>query len=521
MTLSFTAQTRLHVLAKDVAFLKAYAGYMSMVERRLFARMFKGEKLSQIKKSFLPQYQITARQFNGIRVSVEGKIKSRKECQVNQRDQLKESISSKKKWLKSKGKQLPKMPCPQKRQKLAFSIHHKKRKLHQQEIRLDTLVEEIKNGVVKICFGTKKLFKKQFNLVENEYNTFADWKKDWLASRSNSLFFIGSKDETAGNQTCSLIDNRLRIRVPNKLTHQYGKYYLLPVSYSFGQAEVDAALLNKQALTHRFLLKECAVYLYTTVDIPESPIKTAPARQNGVLGIDFNANNIAICNVDRYGNFLASKTIPAHVANKSTAKTKAIYGDIVKDIVLEAKQQGKPIACEALDFKKKKRSIKEEPKRYARMLSSLAYSMFFAFLFRKAAKEGVKILPVNPAYTSLIGKAKFMGRYGMSSHESAAMAIARRAQNYSEKVPARNACTPLVKMAHQHVWKLWSFISKDKVIRKNSHQLFYSWQSLQDTTGFIQQRFLSYGEILQRACGAKVKILGARRDSCSLADIRF
>ncbi len=108
-------------------------------------------------------------------------------------------------------------------------------------------------------------------------------------------------------------------------------------------------------------------------------------------------------------------------------------------------------------------------------------------------------------FTSIIGKAKFMGRYGITPHESAAMAIARRAQRYKEKVPAHNACEPLAKMAHQHVWKSWSLICKDKVIKKKGHHIFYNWRSLQDATGFILQKYKSYGEILvSKTCGTKV-----------------
>jgi len=98
-----------------------------------------------------------------------------------------------------------------------------------------------------------------------------------------------------------------------------------------------------------------------------------------------------------------------------------------------------------------------------------------------------------------------MGRYGITPHESAAMAIARRAQRYKEKVPAHNACEPLAKMAHQHVWKSWSLICKDKVIKKKGHHIFYNWRSLQDATGFILQKYKSYGEILvSKTCGTKV-----------------
>ena len=57
-------------------------------------------------------------------------------------------------------------------------------------------------GSVRICFGSKDLFQKQFNLEENDI-TFNQWKKEWEEKRAAQFTFIGSKDETFGNQSCT------------------------------------------------------------------------------------------------------------------------------------------------------------------------------------------------------------------------------------------------------------------------------------------------------------------------------
>ncbi len=44
------------------------------------------------------------------------------------------------------------------------------------------------------------------------------------------------------------------------------------------------------------------------------------------------------------------------------------------------------------------------------------------------------MIEVNPAYTSVIGKAKYRKRLGVSDHQSAAFAIARRGMGLKEKV---------------------------------------------------------------------------------------
>ena len=54
-----------------------------------------------------------------------------------------------------------------------------------------------------------------------------------------------------------------------------------------------------------------------------------------------------------------------------------------------------------------------------------------SFAYRKgrlvsAAREGVEVRKVHPAYTSVIGRLKYQPQYGISVHASAALVIARR-----------------------------------------------------------------------------------------------
>lgn len=175
------------------------------------------------------------------------------------------------------------------------------------------------------------------------------------------------------------------------------------------------------------------------------------------------------------------KTYEACVRDKSQEQTEAIYGDIAKVIVERAVETGKPIAHEELDFEKKKMTLKEQGVGYARMLSGLGYARFLMLLDRRAYKEGVCVYSENPAYTSVIGKVKFMSRYGLTPHESAGLVIARRVQEYSEwpsstgdafSVPGRNR--------GKHAWSYWKKVKESGVC--NQHHVLYG-RFQQDTTG--------------------------------------
>ena len=215
--------------------LQAMADLLSLVERKLFADIMAGKKVSDLKSEYLKKFQITARQFNACRVSVEGMIQSRKELQVKGIAELKHKIEVlEKKIEKLKGDH--------------SKIYWKKKRLNRLKQKLSNLESDKSKGIVRICFGTKKMFRAQFHLEEAGYNNFDEWKEEWKQCRNNNFFLLGSKDETAGNQTCIATiqeDGKLslRIRLPDALSSQFGKYITLPDLYfSYGHDPITYAL---------------------------------------------------------------------------------------------------------------------------------------------------------------------------------------------------------------------------------------------------------------------------------------
>ena len=73
--------------AGDAA-LSAYAELYGRVERKLFADVAAGRSAASSKSAYLKRYGIPARMFNGVRVSLEGKMASAKEQQRLRLDSL-------------------------------------------------------------------------------------------------------------------------------------------------------------------------------------------------------------------------------------------------------------------------------------------------------------------------------------------------------------------------------------------------------------------------------------------------
>jgi IS605 OrfB family transposase len=495
-----TYQTRLKNLpvATEMA-LDDCADLLSQVERKLFAQSqivptFKGKVFNQIKSFFLSFFGILARHFNSINFTLKGKINS---YTSNLDRYIKENEERVDKARKRIEKLSKKEVEPSQRQKHLNKIHQKKRRLARLEKRLEQLKSDKANGNVRICFGSRKLFNAQFDLKANGYENFEQWKSDWQKVRSNQFILVGSKDETAGNQLCAATRQNdgtltLRVRMPDALASKHGKYVeIYGVKFEYGQDVIDAALNDNearrilkslksyatkhygQAITYRFLRDKKGWRVFVSTARPQISIKTL--KHIGTIGIDLNANHIALVETDRFGNPISTQTIPLNTYGKSKGQTEAIIGEAVKAIVERAENTLKPIVIEELDFSKKKSVLKEtSSNRLARMLSSFVYSKFRSFLESRAYRHGVRVYKVNPAFTSVIGRVKYASRYGLTVHHAAALVIARRLCRFSERAPSGcqdEVLIPNNKSAHvtfslpvrnrgKHVWSFWRRASR-------------------------------------------------------------
>ncbi len=64
--------------------------------------------------------------------------------------------------------------------------------------------------------------------------------------------------------------------------------------------------------------------------------------------------------------------MPLVTYGQSSHQAEALIGDAVAQVVEYARQIGKPIVVEKLDFRQKKASLEGESRKYRRMLSSFS-----------------------------------------------------------------------------------------------------------------------------------------------------
>ena len=486
--LSATYQTRIRDFegmdrrAGD-SLLSAYALLYGRIERRLFADVAAGRSAPSLKGEYLMRYRIPARMFNGVRVSVEGKVASVREQQQLQVDRLKGRIIRAESRMAQGG-------SAERRDWL----HQKRRRLGNLKARLGQMESDIADGRVRLCFGSRKLWRKRYSLEANGYANHDQWLKEWRSARSDEFFVLGSRDEAGGCQLCvaTVADDgslSLRLRLPDAMAGEQGKHLVISgIKFKYGHDRVLPALESNaeyssyrrqhgeraarlsglgQAICYRFKRDRKGWRVFVTTRMAVVPVVTD--QPHGAIGVDLNADHLAVCETDASGNYVQAFSVPLVTYGKSHHQALAIIGDAVARVVDYAREVGKPIVMEKLDFRQKKAALEGESPRYSRMLSSFSYARVRAGFISRGYRQGVEVHQVNPAFSSIIGRVKFMERYGLSVHQATALVLARRFLGCSEGIPrrciapigngVRIAFTVPARKRVKHVWTYWGAIS--------------------------------------------------------------
>ena len=180
------------------------------------------------------RFGLTARQFNALAATLRGKVASIKEHRPGRIQNFERRIARARKVLATTRRGTDKH-------------HQKHRRLAILEQRLSALRADDAAGRVRLCFGSRKLFRRQFALKANGYASHADWRREWRVARSAQFFVLGSKDETAGCQGCVATvaadgSLTLRLRLPNALAADGRRLVIPGLRFAYGHEAIVAAL---------------------------------------------------------------------------------------------------------------------------------------------------------------------------------------------------------------------------------------------------------------------------------------
>lgn len=524
-----TFQTRID---GDQPALTAAAELFARVARQVDAALARGEDARTVARTMWRHSGILAKNLDHILRQVQAKRRAVTELAKVQAEDLRTRIRAKERQIARKRRHLADLPAliqqlktidgdPRRAEKL---LAHLPRSLHQHARRLSRLKDMLAAAERRIerpgiCHGSRSLFCRQFHLRENGYADHAAWLADWRSARSSQFMVEGDAAYPSGSQfvrvvTCDDGSIDLEVRLPPAIHHLADRrwsardgtplaaIHLKGLRFAHGADEILAAINKGQPLSWRFQCDRTSWRAFVAIG-QEVAEQIGLDWSNGVLGVDLNADHVALCHVSHDGNPLGSWRIPLSTYGLTNGRRFDLLRKACVEIRAIAERLSVPVVSERLDFRRKKAQLTTDagPSR-ARQLSAFAYSGFHMALRSALVRAGIRHLRINPAYTSLIGLVTYARPYGLSTHAAASLSIGRRAMGLSERPPgtvhvdqngaAAAASLPVpmdggghvtlpapVRMrsgprgARRHVWSIWGRLAKDWKAAHEAH----AWSS--------------------------------------------
>ncbi|WP_405692136.1 IS200/IS605 family accessory protein TnpB-related protein [Streptomyces sp. NBC_00057] len=329
---------------------------------------------------------------------------------------------------------------------------HKSRRLAALEARHDAAVRDRQAGRVRVVRGGRRLLNTRHHLTQARL-TEEQWRERWEAER----WFIAADGESGkrfGNETIRVTpDGEVSIKLPAPLAHlantRHGRYTLTSTAAFAhrGQEWADRITANR-SVAYRIHLDTDRCRWYLTASWQRPAVRTIPlatARARGMIGVDTNADHFAAYQLDQHGNPVGDPHRFPYDLSGSAGHRDAQIRHALTRLINWAKQAGvAAIGIEDLDFTTEKTREKHgRRKRFRQLISGIPTGKLKARLVSMAAEQGLSIVAVDPAYTSMWGaqhwqKPLATPKRKMSRHDAAGIAIGRRALGH----PIRRRAAP-------------------------------------------------------------------------------
>jgi hypothetical protein len=338
----------------------------------------------------------------------------------------------------------------------------KQRRLQILEARLKEIDARLREGRVSICRGGRALAGLRHHFDDAGIDD-AVWRPRWKAARW-FLCADGEADKAWGNETIRWHPDEqwLEIKLPAALSglanRPHGRYRLsAPVSFPYRGEEVAAQAassairydIRHRPERHRWYLDA------SWTSAPQPPADLDGLRQLRVLAVDLNADHLAAVVIDPSGNPVGRPlSVPLDLGGLSRSRRDGQLRAAISALLARAKGTGcAAVVVENLNFEAARAEGKDHHRRrpsrgrrgrdQRRMLSSLPAGRFRDRLVQMATNQGLAVVAVDPAYTSIWGAEHWLGVLQQhspeaTSHHSAAVVIGRR--GLGQRARRREGC---------------------------------------------------------------------------------
>jgi len=434
-----------------------------------FKRLLEGKGIQDIRQSVQVKFNLNSRQANDAVYDAQNTIKSQHEL-------VKLHYANAQAKVEFTQKRIAKAKSPKKKANLQKRMAKEQRKLSYWQNHLAA------KTFPAVVFGGKKLF-----LARCKGNISG---AEWQEARSNRYLSRGDKTK-GGNLNTRLYEMNgqiyldiaaeptgagryKRITVPVYLAHKPSKKTGKINGRNYRQMVLDY-LKTGGSYQVEIIRKDGRYYIHVTIeeDVP------VPYHAHGAVGVDTNPDGLGIAQTDYLGQYRGSQWLrQGEWTYAKSNRRNNLIGETAKKVVALAKETGAALVTEDLKFK----HHKSVTAKFNRMSHGFVWSKFLAYIDRCAAREGVPVIKVKPAFTSVIGILKYQHQYGLSNHQAAALVIARRGLGFDyERVPEL-LVDRFIKAKEGfgkiNNWQQWAAVKKAvlKHLKKKGVNSLVSWQ---------------------------------------------
>ena len=330
----------------------------------------------------------------------------------------------------------------------------KQRRLQSVRAELGRVMADRDANLARVVDGGKRLAKTRHNLSAAGLAE-AEWRERWSCARWR-IEATGSGDEPFGNLTITVTPTgEVSLRLPKPLEHlanaKRGRYVLSGrAKFAYRAAEWQARITGGKSVCYALTRKpgRSGVYLTAAWATPVETVGVTAGTADGevlaagpVVAVDLNAGHLAIRRLDRYGNPVGSPwRIDFGLTGTAARRDAQVRHAITRLIRYSLRHGTGTIAVEDLNFADARQTGREtmgrgqHGKRFRRIVAGVPTAGFRNRLTGQASRHRIRLLAVNPAYTSAWGDQHWRKPYeNVTRHEAAATVIGRRAQGHKAR----------------------------------------------------------------------------------------
>jgi hypothetical protein len=299
-------------------------------------------------------------------------------------------------------------------------------------------------GHPSMAMGGKRLWRTR-NHLDTANMTEQQWQQRWDAARM-FLTADGESGKRGGNETIRVDEaGRLRIKTPAALVGQLGTHVMIdaPVRFAHRGEEWVARVAARRAVRYDISYDPARGRWYLDASWASTPAPAATLQElrgGRVLGVDLNADHLAVCVLDASGNPIGKPTSIEVLTDGLSASRRdgRVRAAITALFDHAALQQCRAIVGENLDFADARATGREtlgrgsRGKRLRRTVAGIPTRKFRNRLSGMAARRGIAVIGVDAAYTSKWGAQHWVKPLQQQTfdpvtrHHAAAVAIGRR-----------------------------------------------------------------------------------------------